>query len=209
MRAKHCAFPGCVRKTRRLFNDYCTGHMPMTETPGVDMYCQLCGFGPRRSLAAHIHTFHDDIGTAEYKKRFGWDSVVSTSVRRVFRSQWDDRIAAGINVKEINPRLKGTCRNGHRLAGVNVYFVRHGGSGPYSENITRRCRKCRRVSDAKRRKIAPWRKRPRKCVICRQEFLPVQKHQRCCPAVKCRREQNRRRTARLRAKWAASAQQKQ
>lgn len=173
---RECSFPGCDRLSR---SEYCKRHKPQREIPGYrDMYCRLCEFGPRCSLAAHINEKHG--GITEYKRLFGWDSVMSADMRRNFRAQWDDRLEDGIVTNEINPKSKRTCRRGHLLTESNVYYVRHGGNGPNRDDLKRRCRKCRRALWAKKRKVAAWRNRYRSCHWCGKKYLPVSKHQKYC-----------------------------
>ena len=177
-----CSVPGCTNK--RSGDRVCYRHR---LHPTGDMYCQICGFGPRVKLYHHVTAEHD--GTAAYKKRFGKNSLVSEGYRKLCRALYEDRKRDGSSISD--ERHRKTCRNGHRLAGDNIIHStavvkgrpRDAAMSQVLVRVAQRIRAEEAVAEP-----PAWRKRHRKCVICREAFLPVQKHQRCCPATRCRRE---------------------
>lgn len=158
----------------------------LSVIPGYrDVYCQLCGLGPRVSLARHVKASHD--GVKEYKRQFGPQSLISADLRFNKRASWDDRVEDDTVVIFRRPKL---CDNGHRLAGKNVVH-----NGKY-----RRCRKCLQEWNRQRtwKNRPAWRRRQRKCHWCSTSYLPTHKAQKFC-CRKCsshatRKPDNRRRS---------------
>ncbi len=172
---RRCAFPGCDRRVNA--HGVCLLHNPVREIPGYrDMYCQICGFGPRVRLAAHINAFHD--GTADYKRRFGWDSVSSTDFRDARRAIMRDQIADG---RFTLPTRKRTCRRGHRLTKTNTKLTTYR-KGPRAGRTVRQCRKCLRASEQRRYEARRPHHRRRKCrnPECRGWYMPVRSDQLYC-----------------------------
>lgn len=190
-----CSWPGCDRPT--FAHRRCFGHTPMKEIPGYrDMYCQLCGFGPRVSLAQHVNLFHD--GVVAYKRQFGHDSIISPHLRLALQDIYTDRKQDGTGIAKKRQR-RTTCPLGHRLSGRNLITVTKTING--KTRITRACRTC---TNAKHRENAAKRaaRKPklpkRKCVWCRGTFQPDRKIARFCCAEHRRSYVEKRRQARRR-----------
>jgi len=147
------------------------------EIPGYcDVYCQLCGFGPRSSLVKHITQSHD-IDCKEYKRLFGRDSLLSEDLRFNLRLMWEDRQDDGVQMP-FTKRRNAVCRNGHRVVGRNVLLHKQYRTGePRAE-----CRQCAKDAEARRRaerEPPPW-KRRKKCRWCGESFVPRHPTQRSC-----------------------------
>ncbi len=172
---RKCSFPDCKNtnvRTWRGSEPLCFGHRPKREIPGYcDVYCQLCGFGPRVTLDKHVIAFHD--GTDAYRQQFGADSLSSEAKRYNARAVWKDRVEdTGHN--QLTGRPKGVCKNGHRLTAKNSYVA------TYEGKLQRKCREC---TLARNRQPAL---RQRKCKWCREWFRPNRRTQVCC-SRRCRK----------------------
>ena len=169
-----CSFPGCDEPGRR-HGRVCQSHFREREIPGYrDRYCQLCGFGPRVSLATHVNKFHD--GSAAYKRQFGDEALTSADLRFNSRARYSDWLKDESGLASHQHRKQRTCRKGHRLAGANVILDANGG---------RRCRKC--AYESARRRYAKqgypgrtWTRRRRQCEWCKERFMPTAHNQRFC-----------------------------
>lgn len=176
---RRCTVPGCDQRAQA--RGLCCVHQPRREIPGYrDVYCQICGLGPRSSLAKHVIKEHE--GCADYKRRFGWDSLTSVDLRFNHKAVWDDMVEDGrLSIQ----RRQKTCKNGHRLTKSNVYLYRHGGSGPDSGQIDRHCRKCTIARSKRYYKKVKQRRRKCKLKECREWFMPWSSKQVYCSGA-CR-----------------------
>lgn len=175
MPERQCDFPGCAGQgqcyDKRIDGWCCTGHRPRREVPGWrDVYCQLCGFGPRATLTRHVNLFHD--GKAAYIRQFGPRSLVSEDCRHNLRILLDQHLEA-MGASTLRRRQQ-ACKRGHRYTAKNTYTRERNG------RIERQCRRCRQ--ERKRRPPLPR----RKCTECGKSFQPYKSdHHLCSP--KCRR----------------------
>lgn len=162
-----CSFPGCDRRPQRR-GLRCWAH---ADNPAIvdGIYCQLCGFGPRSSLHAHVRAFHD--GALAYRRLFGRESLESENLRFNRRALWLDRVADG---DPMRGRRKGVCAKGHRMSGSNLVEYHYAGG------VKRACRKC--VQDWERQRRArdrpAFRRNWRSCDWCGEKYWPTKKRQR-------------------------------
>lgn len=168
---RRCSFPGCDHPIPH--GRLCKAHRPIKGIVG-GIYCQICGAGPRSSLIKHVVHRHD--GCADYKRRFGWDSLESGNTRRNRADKWKDRIVDGTAWSY--PTRQKTCHKGHRLAGHNV-IIKHRG-GRRAGDLQRECRKCHMKEIRQRTARSRPRRRQRKCRWCGDPFVPIKSNQRFC-----------------------------
>lgn len=138
--------------------------MSLRADSDCNVWCKLCGLGPRKQL--HIHVIKAHEGVAEYRKRFGRDSLASESSRFNSTAIWNDRVDDGI----IRPRTKTkTCKWGHRWTVQNTIIHLRTVNGHVYE--IRFCRQCA-AERHKRRHPRPGMRRC-KWHKCRKLFQPT------------------------------------
>lgn len=127
-----CSVRGC--KNLRQAHGVCRYHSERPVTDYCNIYCQLCGFGPRVRLDAHVIREHGS--TQAYREQFGRYSLVSEGYRALRSTLYEDMRKAGV----ISPKQRQkTCANGHRLTEANTMGTVTINGKVYQR---RTCRKC-------------------------------------------------------------------
>jgi hypothetical protein len=168
-------FPNRDREGNKIAGTVCMGHRWMRFTPGYcDLYCQICGFGPRTSLNKHVIRFHPEVGTKEYKRR-GWP-LMSEDRLFMVRARFDDQIEDGV----LRHRTKqSSCIHDHQLTKANTYVYEFRG---------KQFRQCRKCSLLRRSRVQ--KPKPRKCRWCKKTFQPYRVNSRHCSRLCRKREES-------------------
>lgn len=153
-----------------------TGRKHVPVIPGYqDVFCQICGFGPRAVLSKHVVNAHD--GIAAYRKQFGYDSLTSEDFRFNMKSLWKDHAEDGIAAAPY--RKQKTCKHGHRWTAKNTMWVRVKYRGKWK--MARHCRECDRTRNRERwRRLHPHEPRPCENPECGKVYPPVRTDQKYC-----------------------------
>lgn len=147
-----------------------------TVIPGYrDIYCQVCGFGPRANLSRHVINEHD--GVAAYKEQYGRYSLTSVGYRAIRETVWEDAVADGVISAG---RRQRTCKNGHVLTVKTTYVVTTTrGNKSWTGRACRQCALDR--ATAQKDVQAP---EPLVCEWCNTKFTPIRNRKNtrfCCP----------------------------